>query len=165
MPPVPEMLARGIPVAISTDGSGSADFQNIISAGRAASQYFRGLHADPKQLPAAQCLEMMTTVPAKMLGIKAGQLRPGYRADWNLLDLNRPNLCPTHIVNVTENFLWAADGNEVTTTMAGGVMVKDRGVFTTIDVPSLLAEVTALTDEMMVYREHAEEIRGTGAHK
>ena len=39
MPPVLEMLKAGVPVAISTDGSGSADNQNIIAAARLAAQY------------------------------------------------------------------------------------------------------------------------------
>ena len=36
MPPVIEMLAAGVKLAISTDGSGSADNQNIIAAARLA---------------------------------------------------------------------------------------------------------------------------------
>ncbi|KAG9393973.1 Atrazine chlorohydrolase [Carpediemonas membranifera] len=165
MPPVPEMLAKGIPVAISTDGSGSADFQNIICGMRTASQYFRGRDSDPKVLPAAQCLAMATAVPAKFLGLEKGQLRQGYSADWGMLDLRRPNMTPTHLENCMENMLWAADGNEVTTVMSNGVILREQGAFTTIDVDALLEKVDMLAGELMEYKKHAAEIRGTGAHK
>ena len=53
MPPVIEMLAAGVPVAISTDGSGSADNQNILAAARLAAQYQKALHQDATLLPLA----------------------------------------------------------------------------------------------------------------
>ncbi|MBM4320208.1 MAG: amidohydrolase family protein, partial [Deltaproteobacteria bacterium] len=56
MPPILEMIAAGIPVAISTDGSGSADNQNILAAARLAAQYQKALHQDATLLPAQMLL-------------------------------------------------------------------------------------------------------------
>ncbi|HDL64927.1 MAG TPA: hypothetical protein ENH12_06015, partial [Proteobacteria bacterium] len=113
MPPVMEMLELGIPVAISTDGSGSADSQNMLGAARMASQYQKAFHKDAHALPAQQVLEMVTVVPAKMLRLNAGSLSAGKDADLILIDLRRPNLTPTRIDNVVENLIWASDGSEV----------------------------------------------------
>ncbi|MFW6369504.1 MAG: amidohydrolase family protein, partial [Myxococcota bacterium] len=72
MPPIIEMLAAGVEVAISTDGSGSADNQNIIAAARLAAQYQKALHQDATLLPAGQLLEMITSVPARILRLNQG---------------------------------------------------------------------------------------------
>ncbi|GAI89002.1 unnamed protein product, partial [marine sediment metagenome] len=110
MPPVIEMIEMGIPVAISTDGSGSSDGQNMLSAARLASQYQKAYHKNARLLPAQQVLEMVTVVPAKMLQLNTGRLSAGRDADLILIDLRRPNLTPTRIDNVVENLIWAADG-------------------------------------------------------
>ena len=52
MPPLMEMLGAGIPVAISTDGSGSADNQNMLAAARLAAQYQKAVRQDATLLPA-----------------------------------------------------------------------------------------------------------------
>ena len=127
MPPVIDMLAAGIPVAISTDGSGSADNQNILAAARLAAQYQKALHQDATLLPSQQLLEMITVAPNRILRLNQGELAPGRQADWILVDLARPNLVPTRLDNVTENLLWAADGSEVDTVVASGRLLKLDG--------------------------------------
>ena len=108
MPPVIDMLAAGVPVAISTDGSGSADNQNIIAAARLASQYQKAKYQDATLLKSQQLLEMITSVPAAILRKNQGELSPGRQADWVLLSLNKPNLVPTRLDNLMENIIWAA---------------------------------------------------------
>jgi len=72
MPDIVRMLALGIPVAISTDGSGSADNQNILAAARLAAQYQKALHCDASLLPAQKLLEAITVVPAQVVRESAG---------------------------------------------------------------------------------------------
>jgi 5-methylthioadenosine/S-adenosylhomocysteine deaminase len=120
MPPVVEMLERGIPVAVSTDGSGSADNQNILAAARLASQYQKARYSRADYLPAQKALEMVTVDAAKMLRIQAGSLEPGWAADMVHIDLDRPNLTPTRVHNLVENLIWASDGSEVDLVVAGG---------------------------------------------
>jgi 5-methylthioadenosine/S-adenosylhomocysteine deaminase len=168
MPPLLEMLRAGVPVAISTDGSGSADNQNILAAARLASQYQKALHQDASLLPAQQLLEMVTVAPNAILGLDQGELAPGRQADWILVDLARPNLVPTRLDNVTENLLWAADGSEVDTVVAHGRVLKHDGrVLPFRDGTSpeeLMAKVQALSEWFAEYRATAPETRGTGAH-
>jgi 5-methylthioadenosine/S-adenosylhomocysteine deaminase len=165
MPPIMEMLRAGIPLAISTDGSGSADNQNMLAAARLASQYQKALHQDATCLPAQKVLEMVTIDAAKMLGIPAGSLQPGLAADLLLVDLRRPNLTPTRKSNVVENLIWASDGSEVRFVVAGGRLLKDDYRFTTLDLETIGEKMTWLATELDRYKRAHGEFRGTGAHR
>ncbi len=169
MPPVIEMLEAGITVAISTDGSGSADNQNIIAAARAAAQYQKAYHKDATLLKSQQLLEMITSVPAEILRMNQGELVPGKQSDFVLLDLDKPNMTPTRIDNVMENVIWAADGSEIRTVVAKGRILKDDGVikpFIDGTTPEeIMAKVQKLSELYAEYRKSAPEISGTGAHK
>lgn len=169
MPPIIEMLEAGITVAISTDGSGSADNQNIIAAARAAAQYQKAYHQDATLLKSQQLLEMITSVPAKILRMNQGELAEGKQSDFVLLDLNKPNMIPTRIDNVMENVIWAADGSEISTVVARGRILKDNGIIKPfIDgtkPDDIMAKVQKLSDLYAEYRKTAPSISGTGAHK
>jgi 5-methylthioadenosine/S-adenosylhomocysteine deaminase len=169
MPPVIEMLAAGVPVAISTDGSGSADNQNILAAARLAAQYQKAKHQDATLLGSRELLEMITSVPARMLRQDSGDLSPGRRADWILLGLDRPNLTPTRLDNLMENLIWAADGSEVDTVVARGRMLKQGGrvlPFADGATPErIMADAQKLSELFAEHRRTAPELRGTGAHR
>ena len=165
MPPIMDMLAAGIPIAISTDGSGSADSQNILAAARLASQYQKAAEQRAQNLPAQQVLEMITVDAARMLRIDAGSLEPGMAADLVLLDLRRPNLVPTRKDNVVENLVWASDGSEVRFVVAAGKTVKDDYRLTTIDLPDVCEKIQWLSTELMRFRAEIGEMKGTGANR
>ena len=166
MPPVIEMLERGIPVAISTDGSGSADNQNILAAARLASQYQKAFHQDAELLPAQEVLEMITADAADVLGLETGRLEEGFAADITVVGLSRPNLTPTRISNVVENLIWASDGSEVSHVIAGGKLLREGNRYLTLDVDEILDRVQRLSEHFDRYREEvAPELSGTGAHQ
>ena len=163
MPPVIKMIEMGIPVAISTDGSGSADNQNIISAARLASQYQKAVNRDATVLPADQVLKMITAVPAKMLGLNPGILAPGRAADLVLVDLDHPNLVPSRLDNVVENLIWAANGDEIGLVMAGGKVLMRGGEFITLDAKAICLRVQKLSEMLMEYASSTEVKAHTGA--
>jgi 5-methylthioadenosine/S-adenosylhomocysteine deaminase len=164
MPPLVRMMEMGIPIAISTDGSGSADNQNIVNAARLASQYQKALHTDATLLPAQRALELITVEPARMLRLNAGSLEPGRDADLVLVDLRGANLTPTRLDNVVENLIWAANGSEARYVLAGGELLLDDYRFTRVDQARILSDVQRLSELLMEYARTAPEIRGTGAH-
>lgn len=169
MPPVIEMLDAGITVAISTDGSGSADNQNIIAAARAAAQYQKAYHKNATLLKSQQLLEMITVVPSEILRMNQGELTAGRQSDFVLLDLDKPNMTPTRVDNVMENIIWAADGSEIRTVVARGRILKDEGkIKPFIDgttAEDIMAKVQKLSELYAEHRKTAPEISGTGAHK
>ncbi len=169
MPPVIEMLDAGIEVAISTDGSGSADNQNIIAAARLAAQYQKALHQNAKLLPSQQLLEMITSVPARILRLNQGELAAGRQADWVILGLDKPNLIPTRLDNLMENIIWAADGGEVETVVARGKLLKHNGRILPFadgaDYQQIVDRVNTLSELFAEYRKTAPTLSGTGVHR
>ncbi|MCD4751268.1 MAG: amidohydrolase family protein, partial [Thermoanaerobaculales bacterium] len=169
MPPVMEMIAANIPVAISTDGSGSSDNQNILAAARLAAQYQKAFHQDATLLPSQQLMEMVTVIPSEILRLNQGELAPGRQADWVVLDLDRPNLTPTRLDNLTENLVWAADGSEVSTVVARGrILKKDGRVFPFKDGTTpeqVMKNVQVLSERFILHLDRTDELRGTGAHR
>ena len=168
MPPLLEMLGAGVPVAISTDGAGSGDSQNILAAARLAGQYQKALHRDASVLPARQLFEMITVAPSRILHLNQGELSPGRQADWLLLDYERPNLVPTRLDNLFENLLWASDGSEVDTVVARGRLLKHDGAILPFRDGTRAADVMAwcrrLSERFVEERRDTPEVRGTGAH-
>ncbi len=163
MPPLMEMLDAGIPVAISTDGSGSSDNQNILAAARLASQYQKAFHRRAENLPAQQVLEMITIDAANILGINAGSLEPGKAADIAVIDLRRPNLTPTRASNVVENLIWASDGSEVRFVVADGKLVKDDYRLTSLDAAAIGEKISWLSEQLDHFKAEIGDISGTGA--
>ncbi|MBB6479322.1 amidohydrolase family protein [Spirochaeta isovalerica] len=169
MPPVIEMMKMGIPVAISTDGSGSADNQNIIAAARAAAQYQKAFHQDATLLKSEKLLEMITVTPSSILRKNQGELSPGKQADFVLLDLNQPNMIPTRLDNVMENIIWAANGSEISTVVASGRILKEdyriRDFIDGTKPDEIMAKVQHMSELYAEYRKTMKPISGTGAHK
>lgn len=169
MPPVVEMIRAGVPVAISTDGSGSADNQNILAAARLASQYQKARLQDATVMPAQDVLERITAVPAGMLGLEQGELAPGRLADFVVVGTDRPNMTPTRLDNVVENLIWAADGSEVDLVVSRGRTLKEDGAvlqFADGTTPAQIrAAVRHLAERFAAWRRTAPELRGTGAHR
>lgn len=164
MPPIVEMIEKGIDVVISTDGSGSADSQNILAAARLASQYQKAFHRNARLMPAQKVIEMITVEPAKLLGLNAGSLEDGKDADMVLMDTTRPNMTPSKLTNVLENLVWASDGSEAQYVISNGKVVKDNYKFTTLDMAKINNEVQELSEQFEVYREKTLELKGTGVH-
>ncbi|PIE16184.1 MAG: hypothetical protein CSA66_07705 [Proteobacteria bacterium] len=164
MPPVVELIERGIPVAISTDGSGSADNQNILAAARLASQYQKARYSRADFLPAQQALEMITIEPARILGLDVGTLEVGRPADLVVIATDTPNMTPTRVTNVVENLIWASDGSEVRVVVGGGEVLRQGATFHTLDVEQILEDVTTLATEFDEYQAAAPALKGTGAN-
>ncbi|KAH7819476.1 putative cytosine deaminase [Monocercomonoides exilis] len=162
MPDIVKMRSMGIDVAISTDGSGSADNQNILAAARLASQYQRGLHHDAKRVPAIDALKMITAIPGKMLRLKVGQVRVGYDMDLAVIDLTRPNLIPTSKRNVVENLIWASDGSEARWVIANGVLLRDNYSFTKANTTEIFADITELQAMFMDFLATQKIVKATG---
>ncbi|MEW5693829.1 MAG: amidohydrolase family protein [Candidatus Hydrogenedentota bacterium] len=165
MPPIIKMMAMGIPVAISTDGSGSADNQNILIAAKMASAYQKAYLKDARVLPAQQLMEMITVVPAEFLRLNSGSLEKEKDADFIIIDLTKPNLTPSRIDNFVSNLIFASNGDEIKDVVANGIVLKENYQFKTIDVEAVLREVQLLSELMINYKKTVKEIRGTGAHR
>lgn len=164
MPPILSMIEKGIPVVISTDGSGSADNQNIINAARLASQFQKAFHKDASVLPAQKVLEMITVDAAKALQLDAGPLEAGKNADFIVFDLSPTNLTPTRVDNLVENLIWAANGSEILHTIVNGKLLMENKKVLTLDEDKIKKNIQTLSEKLAEYIKTARPITGTGVH-
>ena len=162
IPPLQEFKKRGITFAISTDGSGSADNQNIINAARVAAQYQKAHHQDATLMTAQDVLERITIIPSQILGFNTGSIEPGKLADIIVFNLTVPNLTPTRLDNVVENLIWSANGNEVQYVISNGNLLINDYQFVNLDIKNTLQQIQELSEIFYEHKRRTKAEKVTG---
>ncbi|MGQ9492198.1 MAG: amidohydrolase [Anaerolineae bacterium] len=137
--PVPELLARGVNVALGTDGPASNNDLDMLEEARLATLLQKDHHLDPVILPAELTLRLATQNGAKALGFpESGVIAVGRPADLIFFDFRKPHLRPRH--NILSNILYAAKSPDISHVIVDGrILMKDRRL-TTLDEERILYE-------------------------
>lgn len=136
--PVQAMLARGINVALATDGASSNNNLDLLEEARLAA-YLAKMEGDPSALPAATCLDMATRRGAQALGFDdVGAIEPGFQADIVLIEASGPQWTPLH--DACANLIYSAASSDVSTVMVAGEIIMERRILKTIDERRVLQE-------------------------
>lgn len=95
---VPEMLQRGIPVALASDGPGSNNRQDMFEAMKLAVLLQKVHHLDAMILQPEDALRMATRNGARAAGLggRTGALEAGMHADLVVVDLHSVFIAPVH---------------------------------------------------------------------
>ena len=146
--PVPQMLARGINVAIGTDGPASNNAHDLFRDLYLFATVYKGASGDPTVVTPRQALFAATRAGAIAQGrADCGQLRVGARADLCVLDATAPALWPQ--TDMLANVVYAGRGSDVVLTMCDGRVVYRDGVWPTIDVERARAQTQAATQRII----------------
>lgn len=122
--PVPQMLEKGVNVALGTDGAASGGSLDMWKEMRCASLLHRLKYA--QTMPSYTVLKMATTNGARALGINVGVLAPGKLADIIVVDIKKPQFMSQHPVSA---LVHGVSGCDVRTTIVNGkVLMEDRKV-------------------------------------
>jgi 5-methylthioadenosine/S-adenosylhomocysteine deaminase len=137
--PVPELLARGVNVALGTDGPASNNDLDMLEEARLATLLQKSYHMDPVILPAEVTLRLATQNGAKALGFsQSGVIAEGHPADLILLDFRKPHLRPRH--NLLSNVVYSAKSPDVRHVIVDGRVLMKDGQLTTLDEERILFE-------------------------
>jgi len=137
--PVPELLSRGIRVALGTDGPASNNDLDMLEEARLATLMQKNHHLDPVMLPAEQTLRLATQNGAKALGFpESGVIAPGRAADLVIFDFRKPHLRPRH--NLLSNIMYAAKSPDISHVIVDGQILMREGKLTTLDEERILYE-------------------------
>ena len=142
--PVVELLQRGVPVGLGTDGCASNNNLDLVQEMDSAAKLQKVRYLDPTVLPATATLDLATRGSAKVLGLEGqvGALSPGLKADVVVLDLDQPHLTPLY--DPYSHLVYAAGGGDVQTVVVHGqVVVQDRQVLS-FDLEETLAKTREL---------------------
>ena len=93
-----------------------------------------------------QTSEAWVTIYGSYPQIQVGMLAPGLKGALIVIDLDPPHLTPRY--DPDSHLVYAAGGNDVSTSIINGrVVMKDRRLLT-LDVEKIMADVNQIADEI-----------------
>ncbi|HLB97577.1 MAG TPA: amidohydrolase family protein [Acetobacteraceae bacterium] len=137
-------IAGGVTVGVGTDGSSSADNQNMFEAMRLAAFVSRVFDRPPEEwIGAAEAIRLATEGSAAVLGMGEliGRIAPGYKADLVFLDLDHVNLVPLN--SAVNQLVNTEDGAAVRDVMVGARFVLRDRELPGLDWPRIAARARA----------------------
>jgi cytosine/adenosine deaminase-related metal-dependent hydrolase len=122
---MPELLARGVRVALGCDSPNNNNHLDLVRAMNMAAIQYKDARQDTRQIPAETALEMATLQGARALGLgdRTGSIEAGKQADLVLFDTQRPEW--QALWNPINNLVYNADGRSVHTVVVDGRVVVD----------------------------------------
>ena len=141
--PVLESVRAGMNVALGTGGALDAGNLDLFEVMRGLAMTVRSAKENASALPASAALMMATSCGARAQGREGtcGMIKVGMDADLCLVDFSAPHLMPCH--NVPNALVFSAKGGDVAMTMVKGKILYQNGQFPTIDLKSVVEELTS----------------------
>lgn len=128
IPRITDMLQRGIPVAIGTDGPASNNCLDMFREMFLVTGLAKLREQDASAVSADQVLFMAAKNGAYAMGLKECDcLAEGKLADLILIDLHQPNMQPIH--HIAKNLVYSGSKQNVKLTMVNGRILYEDGVF------------------------------------
>lgn len=145
---VPELLKRGINVAIGTDSVASNNSLNFFEEMKVFAMISKMMYHDPTVVTPEQTLRAATRGGALAQGREdCGLLKEGFRADLIVVDVDKPNMYPVH--NMINNLVYSASGTDVVLTMADGKVLYENGEYLTLDICRTIREAENATQKIL----------------
>jgi len=137
--PVTQLRARGINVALGSDGAASNNRLDVLAEARLASLIAKMATADAAALPASVALRMATLDGAAALGLDGaiGSLAPGKQADAVAVDLGSFEQLPCY--DPVSQLLHVAGRERVSDVWIAGERLVAQGALVRLDTSELAA--------------------------
>ena len=147
--PVAKLKARGVNVALGTDGGDTSDSYSIFEQVRLAAFLSRITTEDPDDwITALDALRMGTVNGAQAIPAwrsKIGMIKAGYRADLVLL---KPSLRLRPLRDIVHQLVFCEGGQSVDTVLVDGKIVVEGGRLTNVDEDALIRRVEPISKKM-----------------
>jgi 5-methylthioadenosine/S-adenosylhomocysteine deaminase len=140
---LPEMLSRGLRVGLGPDGGCANSRQSVFDEMRMASLMAKARLRDGGALDARTAFSLGTTGGADLLGVNAGNVRPGNRADLVALDLDDLSLHP--LATLEHQMVNSMQPTAIERVMVVGETLVERGRLTRMDPAEIRARVAEVT--------------------
>lgn len=132
-------LAKGVNVAIGTDGPASNGDLDMLASLRETAILQKHEQRDPRATPGDLVLRMASRNGARAAGFAdSGMISSGFAADIALIDMDRPHLLPRH--DLVANVVHCAKAADVTHLMVDGRWLYRDGELLTLDEEKIKAE-------------------------
>ncbi len=143
VPRIIDMMERGIPIALASDGPGSNNRQDLFEAMKAAVLLQKVDRLDPMALQPEDALRMACRGGATAFGLpdQLGVLEAGRKADLVVVDLDSVFTAPVH--RVPSALVFCATPANVRHVVVDGRVLIDEGQVTMLDEAALRAAANA----------------------
>ena len=146
----PEMIEKGICVALGCDGANCSNYFDMVRVMYLAAGIYTDARMQRSVIPGEKAIEMGTIDGAKamLMEDQIGSLEIGKKADIILFDRRRPEWVP--MLNVVNNLIYSADGKSVDTVIIDGEVVVEGGKLMTLDEFAVYDEMEAVNWEDII---------------
>lgn len=141
---VPEMIARGIRVALGPDGGCANNRQSIFEEMRQATLMAKARLRDGSALTAQAALALGTGAGADLLGLPVGSFEKCRYADVVALELDDLSLQP--LATLEHQVVSSMQATAVARVMVGGEIVVERGRPQRFELSELRARIASTTE-------------------
>ena len=146
---MPELLARGVKIALGCDSPNNSNHLDMVRAMNMAAIQYKDARQDMRQIPAETALEMATLhrrARRSAWATSSARIEVGKKADLVLFDTQRPEW--QALFNPVNNLVYNADGRSVHTVIVDGRVVVDAYRQTFVDEPQLFAKVQEIGEQL-----------------
>lgn len=145
---VPEMRARGITIALASDGPGSNNSQDMLETLKATALLHKVSTLNAQVLLPEDVLWMACRGGAIAFGQPdlIGSLEPGKKADIVLVDLDTPLAMPVH--RIPSALVYNASARDIDTVIVDGRILMRHKQITILDEKALLARARAVCADL-----------------
>jgi 5-methylthioadenosine/S-adenosylhomocysteine deaminase len=140
---VVDLCARGVRVALGTDGGCSNSRVSVFDEMRACALLQKVHRTDGQAITAETCFAMGTRRGGEVLGLPVGRVAPGQRADLVGLDLGDPSLWP--VQSLAKNVVYSLSARAIRDVVVDGRVVVKDGALARVSQEEIAGRVAALT--------------------
>ena len=148
--PIPEMMARGVTIALGTDGAGTNDNLIMHEALRLAAILHRPALPERGRWPGATDVLRMATAGGAAAILQSGtvgSIEVGKRADLVLYRLDAPWWVPVN--DPSSQLVFAENGSSVETVLVDGRVVVADGRIVAFDAEAILREAAPMMSRIL----------------
>lgn len=146
---MPEMLEKGIKVALGSDSVNSSNHLDLVRSMNLAACLYKDARIDTKMIPAERALEMGTIMGAEAFGLgqELGSVEVKKKADLLLFDTQRPEW--QALFNPVNNLIYSADSRSIHTVIVDGRVVVEAYEQHFAEESSLMQKVQEIGESIL----------------
>ena len=148
--PIPAMMAKGVKIALGTDGAGTNDNLIMHEALRLVAILHRPALPERRRWPGADDVLRMATAGGAAAILQSGtvgSIEVGKRADLVLYRLDAPWWVPVN--DPSSQMVFAENGSSVETVLVDGRVVVEDGRIVAFDAESILEEAAPMMSRIL----------------
>jgi 5-methylthioadenosine/S-adenosylhomocysteine deaminase len=141
--PFRQMLARGIPVCLGTDGGCTNSRQSVFEEMRMAALLVKAAETDAGAIGAKDVLIAGTARGGEILDLPIGRIAPDHAADLVVIDLDALSVQPA--ATSSKQIVYAMQPDAIKRVVVGGETIFEDGRLTRVDGSEIVAKVGEVT--------------------